>query len=66
MVGGYTLLHEDPRLTVKSPALRAQRLMHGLPENPAKVGITSKILARGEGPSIPSDGKFLTRVRPAA
>jgi 2,5-diamino-6-(ribosylamino)-4(3H)-pyrimidinone 5'-phosphate reductase len=59
MIGGYTLLHEDPSLTVKSPELRAQRLELGLPENPAKVGIVSKIPAPGEGPTIPSDGKFL-------
>ncbi len=41
LVGGRTLLDEDPRLTVKSPALRQQRLAQGLPENPAKVGIAS-------------------------
>ena len=41
MVGGRTLLEEDPRLTVKSPALRAERVARGLPENPAKVGVVS-------------------------
>ena len=39
MVGGNTLLGDDPKLTVKSPELRAERLRLGLPENPAKVGI---------------------------
>ena len=42
MVGGRTLLDEDPRLTVKSPELRAARVARGLPENPAKVGIVSR------------------------
>jgi 2,5-diamino-6-(ribosylamino)-4(3H)-pyrimidinone 5'-phosphate reductase len=41
MVGGHTLLAEDPRLTVKSRLLRARRLEQGRPENPAKVGIIS-------------------------
>jgi len=43
MVGGRTLLQEDPKLTVKSPILRAQRLERGLAENPMKVGIVSRI-----------------------
>ena len=59
MVGGYTLLREDPRLTVKSPKLRAQRAERGLPENPMKVGIVSKLEGSPGGPSIPGDGKFL-------
>lgn len=42
VVGGRTLLDEDPRLTVKSLELRQQRLARGLPENPAKVGIVSQ------------------------
>jgi 2,5-diamino-6-(ribosylamino)-4(3H)-pyrimidinone 5'-phosphate reductase len=42
MVGGKTLLKEDPRLTVKSPDLRQQRRMEDCPENPAKVGIISQ------------------------
>ena len=41
LVGGHTLLHEDPKLTVKSEALRAGRVEVGLPPNPAKVGIVS-------------------------
>jgi 2,5-diamino-6-(ribosylamino)-4(3H)-pyrimidinone 5'-phosphate reductase len=39
MVGGRTLLDEDPRLTVGSSVLRAERVARGVPENPAKVGI---------------------------
>ena len=43
MVGGRTLHDEDPRLTVKSPHLRAERLARGQPENPIKVAITSRL-----------------------
>src|SRR5512140_1488726 len=43
MVGGRTLHDEDPRLTVKSEALRAERQGRGLPANPAKVGIASRL-----------------------
>ncbi|HUP28315.1 MAG TPA: dihydrofolate reductase family protein, partial [Chloroflexia bacterium] len=59
MVGGRTLLQEDPRLTVRSGALRAERLARGEAENPAKVGIVSRIVDPEEGPTIRSDGKFL-------
>jgi 2,5-diamino-6-(ribosylamino)-4(3H)-pyrimidinone 5'-phosphate reductase len=43
MVGGHTLHDEDPKLTVKSESLRAERLARGLPANPAKVGISSRL-----------------------
>jgi 2,5-diamino-6-(ribosylamino)-4(3H)-pyrimidinone 5'-phosphate reductase len=52
MVGGKTLLEEDPKLTVKSDALRAERVSGGLPPNPIKVGIVSE--ARLE-----ADSRFL-------
>ena len=48
MVGGRTLHEEDPRLTVKSPRLRAERLGRGEPENPTKVGIASHLGFRPE------------------
>src|SRR5512140_3525991 len=57
MVGGRTLHDEDPRLTVKSGVLRKEREGRGLPPNPAKVGIASRLLLRpgcrflAEGPS---------------
>src|ERR1041384_3211883 len=38
MVGGRTLLDEDPKLTVKSETLRAERVARGLSPNPVKVG----------------------------
>ena len=41
LVGGRTLLEEDPQLTVKSAELRTERLARGLPENPAKVALVS-------------------------
>lgn len=53
MVGGRTLLGEDPRLTVKSVELRAERRARGLTENPIKVGIASNAELR-------LDGRFLT------
>ena len=41
LVGGRTLLDEDPKLTIKSKAFREQRLTNGLEENPVKVGMVS-------------------------
>jgi 2,5-diamino-6-(ribosylamino)-4(3H)-pyrimidinone 5'-phosphate reductase len=41
LVGGNTLLAEDPRLTVKSAALRDERIARGLAPDPAKIGIVS-------------------------
>jgi len=53
LVGGQTLLGDDPRLTVKSAELRAKRRARGLEENPTKVGIVSKADLR-------LDSRFLT------
>ena len=41
MVGGHTLLTENPKLTVRSAKLRAAREARGLSPNPAKVGIAT-------------------------
>ncbi len=49
MVGGKTLLAEDPQLTVKSAELQKARLARGAPENPAKVGVTTLAEIRLEG-----------------
>jgi len=54
MVGGRTLVDEDPRLTVKSAALRAERRARGLPDNPAKVAVASALLGLKTG------GRFIT------
>jgi 2,5-diamino-6-(ribosylamino)-4(3H)-pyrimidinone 5'-phosphate reductase len=60
MVGGHTLLGEDPRLTVKSPLLRAERLARSQEENPVKAGVVSRIVDPGEGPSLRKDSRFVT------
>ncbi len=49
LVGGRTLLDEDPRLTVKSDALRQQRVSAGRDENPVKVGVVSDARVDLEG-----------------
>lgn len=46
MVGGKTLLEEDPKLTVKSEALRAERTGRGLSPNPIKVGVVTEARLR--------------------
>jgi len=43
LVGGRTLMDEDPKLTVKSESLRAERVTRGLAPNPVKVGVGSII-----------------------
>jgi 2,5-diamino-6-(ribosylamino)-4(3H)-pyrimidinone 5'-phosphate reductase len=45
-------LDEDPKLTVKSAELRAQRSARGLPENPMKVGIVSRAALKMDGDFI--------------
>jgi 2,5-diamino-6-(ribosylamino)-4(3H)-pyrimidinone 5'-phosphate reductase len=42
MVGGKTLIDEDPKLTVKSEELRAERIGRGLSPNPVKVGVVTQ------------------------
>jgi 2,5-diamino-6-(ribosylamino)-4(3H)-pyrimidinone 5'-phosphate reductase len=41
LVGGKTLLEEQPKLTVKSEALREGRVQRGLLPNPIKVGVAT-------------------------
>ena len=53
MVGGRTLLDEDPKLTVKSEGLRAERVARGLPPNPVKVGVVTQA-------KLKADSHFLT------
>lgn len=60
IVGGRTLLDDDPRLTVKSAALRAERIAQGQSSEPVKVGIisnatlsvNSRFMTAGEAPKI--------------
>ena len=42
LVGGRTVLGDDPKLTVKSAELRAERVARGLPENPAKAAVVTR------------------------
>jgi 2,5-diamino-6-(ribosylamino)-4(3H)-pyrimidinone 5'-phosphate reductase len=53
MVGGRTLLDEDPRLNVKSEDLRSERVRRGLSPNPIKVCVVSEAHLR-------PDSQFLT------
>ena len=41
LVGGKTLLEEQPKLTVKSEARRAERVNRGLSPNPVKIGVAT-------------------------
>jgi len=52
MVGGNTLIQEDPRLTIKSPEIRADRVSRGLDENPIKIGVISTAL-------LPDPSRFI-------
>jgi 2,5-diamino-6-(ribosylamino)-4(3H)-pyrimidinone 5'-phosphate reductase len=53
MVGGHTLLGEDPKLTVKSTTLQAERIARGWSPHPAKVAVVSR-------PDLRADAQFLT------
>ncbi|MBN1666067.1 MAG: 2,5-diamino-6-(ribosylamino)-4(3H)-pyrimidinone 5'-phosphate reductase [Anaerolineales bacterium] len=53
MVGGHTLLGDDPRLTVKSDFLRSERLSQGQEESPIKVGVVTNA-------AIQDGSRFLT------
>lgn len=52
LVGGRTLLEEQPKLTVRSEALREQRIQQGRSANPMKVGIATIA-------DIPKDSDFI-------
>jgi 2,5-diamino-6-(ribosylamino)-4(3H)-pyrimidinone 5'-phosphate reductase len=56
MVGTRTLMEEDPRLTVRSEALRAARVARGLAPNPTKVTLVRDLgVVRAESRFV-SDG----------
>ena len=48
MIGGGTLHGEDPKLTVKSELLRAEREARGFSPNPAKVAVSSRLQLKPE------------------
>lgn len=52
LVGGKTLLEEQPKLTVKSEALRERRIRQGRPLNPIKVGVVTVA-------DFPTDSDFI-------
>jgi 2,5-diamino-6-(ribosylamino)-4(3H)-pyrimidinone 5'-phosphate reductase len=52
LVGGRTLLEEQPKLTVKSEALREMRIEQGRSPNPIKVGAVTVA-------DIPKDSDFI-------
>ncbi len=52
LVGGKTLLEEQPKLTVKSDALREGRVRQGRSPNPIKVGVATRA-------DIPLDSDFI-------
>ena len=54
LVGGKTLLSEDPSLTIKSIELRSKRIARGLEENPVKVAVVSQA-------NLDLQGDFLTK-----
>jgi 2,5-diamino-6-(ribosylamino)-4(3H)-pyrimidinone 5'-phosphate reductase len=58
MVGGRTLLAEDPRLTVRDPALVAERNDAGRPSQPIKVGVASRLTTTGDL-ALANDSAFL-------
>lgn len=48
MIGGRTLHGDDPKLTVTSEVLRTRRRERGLPENPVKVAVASRLHLKPE------------------
>jgi riboflavin-specific deaminase-like protein len=59
MVGGRTLLGEDPRLTVRDAALVSAREQAGRSAQPAKVGVVSHIGPPGTDGSLRTGSRFL-------
>jgi len=59
MVGGHTLLAEDPRLTVRSTELVEARRRQGRDPQPARVGVVSALPDRETGADLGPDSRFL-------
>jgi 2,5-diamino-6-(ribosylamino)-4(3H)-pyrimidinone 5'-phosphate reductase len=56
MVGTRTLVEEDPRLTVRSEALQAERVARGLAPNPTKVTLVRDVALLRADSRFVSDG----------
>lgn len=61
MVGGRTLLAEDPRLTVRDAALVEARLSADLPAQPTRVAVVSEVPQPGTPGALPVSSRFLDR-----
>jgi len=59
MVGGRTLLAEDPRLTVRSAALVETRRREGRLPQPVRIGVVSTIPDPDTGADLGPDSRFL-------
>jgi 2,5-diamino-6-(ribosylamino)-4(3H)-pyrimidinone 5'-phosphate reductase len=59
MVGGHTLLAEDPRLTVRSEALVESRRRRGRAPQPARVAVVSAIPDPESGADLGPESRFL-------
>lgn len=59
LVGGHTLLREDPRLSVRDDRLVERRRTEGRTDQPAKIGIASTIPMPGGDGALPLDSRFL-------
>jgi 2,5-diamino-6-(ribosylamino)-4(3H)-pyrimidinone 5'-phosphate reductase len=59
MVGGNTLLAEDPRLTVRDANLVRSRRASGKPDQPIKVGVVSRLGLPGTVHGLPQESRFL-------
>jgi hypothetical protein len=51
LVGAATLRNDNPRLLVRAPSRRAERIARGLPSTPIKVTVTSRALSTRAQPS---------------
>lgn len=59
LVGGHTLIQEDPRLTVRNQELIDGRVRSGRPSQPTKVGVVSCLRMPGEPGALPAESRFL-------
>jgi 2,5-diamino-6-(ribosylamino)-4(3H)-pyrimidinone 5'-phosphate reductase len=59
MVGGHTLLAEDPRLTVRDGGLVEARQRAGRSAQPTKVAVVSRIDLPGAADALPTESRFL-------